>query len=122
MHVSRTDAIFNIQRTGLFLTSLQTGRFELLREAMKDRLHQPMRQALIPGLSEILSIPTRDGFYGVALSGAGPSILALVDSRDSRFEREVGNSIAEIFRSYGIQSAAMALEIDNEGCTVEGSL
>jgi Homoserine kinase len=81
-----------------------------------------MRQALIPGLEEILSLPQRDGFYGIALSGAGPSILALVDSGDNRFEDEIGGSIIDIFRNHGIKSSAMALEIDNEGCTVEGSL
>jgi len=120
--VSRQDAIYNVQRTALFLSALTAGRFDFLREAMRDRLHQPMRQALIPGLEEILSLPQRDGFYGIALSGAGPSILALVDSGDNRFEDEIGGSIIDIFRNHGIKSSAMALEIDNEGCTVEGSL
>ena len=120
--VSRQDAIYNIQRTALFLSALSEGRFDLLREAMRDRLHQPMRESLIPGLEEILNLSEQDGFYGVALSGAGPSILALVDSSDKRFEEEIGSSIIEIFQRHGIKSAAMALEIDNEGCTVEGSL
>ena len=120
--VSRQDAIFNIQRASLFVSALQQRRFDFLREAMRDRLHQPMRQQLIPGLEEILTLTAMDGFYGVALSGAGPSILALVDSRKDGIDKEIGDLIVSVFARHQIKSTWMALEIDEEGATVEGSL
>lgn len=61
---------------------------------MQDRIHQPYRQTLIPGLTEVvesMSPKTQPGFLGVCLSGAGPTILALATSN---FE-EIANQIIE---------------------------
>ena len=74
---SRSDAVFNLRRTSLFTAAVAQNRFELFAEAMKDRLHQPRRESLVPGLSEALALPEMKGLLGVALSGAGPSIIAL---------------------------------------------
>lgn len=73
--VSREDAVFNLQRVALLLQSLQTGQFALLREALQDRIHQPFRQALVPGLERALGLEHPD-LLGVCLSGAGPSVVA----------------------------------------------
>jgi homoserine kinase len=70
------DAVFNLQRAVMFLRALETGQFERLREAMRDRWHQPFRQPLVPGLAEAMAME-HPGLLGVCLSGAGPSILAL---------------------------------------------
>lgn len=74
--VSREDAVFNLQRVALLLQAVHSGDFALLREALRDRLHQPFRQKLVPGLERLLSLEHPD-LLGLCLSGAGPSIVAL---------------------------------------------
>jgi homoserine kinase len=75
-HVSHEDAIYNLQRVALFLQAVQGGDYSLLREALHDRLHQPFRKNLVPGLQDLLALEHPD-LLGVCLSGAGPSIVAL---------------------------------------------
>ena len=75
--VSRHDAIHNVQRTALLLQALAQGRLDLLREAFADRLHQPYRLPLVPGLAEVLALEA-PGMLGAFLSGAGPSVAVCV--------------------------------------------
>ncbi|HEY7499481.1 MAG TPA: homoserine kinase [Vicinamibacterales bacterium] len=70
------DAIFNLQRALLFVRALESGRYDDVREAMKDRWHQPARAALVPGLAEAMALDD-SSILGVCLSGAGPSVVAL---------------------------------------------
>jgi homoserine kinase len=74
--VPLTDAIFNLQRALLLVHALRSGRYDDLREAMKDRWHQPARAPLVPGLDEAMAFDD-PAVLGVCLSGAGPSIVAL---------------------------------------------
>jgi homoserine kinase len=74
--ISLKDAIFNVQRTAVLLQAIQAGRYEVLREALRDRLHQPYRTPLVPGLEQALAFAD-PALLGVFLSGAGPSIAAL---------------------------------------------
>lgn len=72
---------------------------ELIHLAMQDKIHQPYRQTLIPGLTEIvesMSPKTQPGLLGVCLSGAGPTILALATSH---FE-EIADSIIKKLQQY----------------------
>jgi len=75
--VSRADAVHNVQRTALLLQAIHTGSLDALAAALDDRLHQPYRAALVPGLADALTYrhPT---VLGAFLSGAGPSIGAFV--------------------------------------------
>lgn len=75
--ITRADAVSNLSRSALVVLALMTGEFELLREAMVDRLHQPYRAALFPHLPAMIEAAVRGGAYGACLSGAGPSVLAL---------------------------------------------
>ena len=110
----RVDAVHNLQRTALFTSALAQRRYELLWEAMRDRLHQPQLEALVPGLAEALALQKMKGLLGIALSGAGPSIVALVDDN----EDEIGAHIARCFSKHQIESTVRTLEADNEGCRV----
>jgi homoserine kinase len=74
--VSRQDAIFNAARLGLLVRALETADYDKLRIAMQDRLHQPYRLPLVPGLAEAFGAAYAAGAAGVALSGAGPSLIA----------------------------------------------
>ena len=109
--VSRAHAVHNLQRTALFTAAIAGERYELLWDAMQDQLHQPQRESLVPGLKDALALPRMPGLLGVALSGAGPSILALVTDHDE----EIGARIASCFESHKIESTTRTLKVDNQG-------
>jgi homoserine kinase len=73
--VSLRDAVFNLQRALLLVRALDTGRYGDIREALRDRWHQPTRQAFVPGLEQALALD-HPAVLGVCLSGSGPSIAA----------------------------------------------
>jgi len=73
----RSDAVANIQATGLLVSAFALGRADLLQAAMRDRLHQPYREEACPLLPRLLPLAGSEGVYGVALSGAGPSVLLI---------------------------------------------
>jgi homoserine kinase len=77
--VSLKDAVYNLNRTALLVAALAQGRVDLLAVATQDRLHQPYRASLVPGLRSVFQAALDAGAKGVALSGAGPSVLAFVD-------------------------------------------
>ncbi|KAL0581397.1 Trihydroxynaphthalene reductase [Marasmius crinis-equi] len=109
---SRKDLIFNLQRLAVLTTALAQSPPDpdLIYEAMKDRIHQPYRKALIPGLPEVTSqiLPsTHPGLLGICLSGAGPTILALATEG---FEA-IAEDARKIFRSKGIEVDWKLLEV-----------
>ncbi|MBI3933535.1 MAG: homoserine kinase [Acidobacteria bacterium] len=112
---SRRDAVFNVQRVALFLATLQGGGGDLLKEAMRDRLHQPYRAPLIPGFSEALKLENIPGLLGIALSGAGPSIVVFCQGDTGA----AGKAVGDCFRRKGIAAEAMPLPIDTAGLVVE---
>jgi homoserine kinase len=81
---SRADAVTNIQNSMLLLTAFTQGRHDLLALALEDRMHQPYRAALCPLLPALQELKGKEGILGVALSGAGPSVLIFLDPRASR--------------------------------------
>lgn len=105
------DAVHNVQRAALFVAALEERRYDLLWEAMQDRLHQVHRQALIPGLEDILAIPRMPGLLGVALSGAGPSVIALATAHFDAVAAE----IARRFARHGVESSCRTFEVAQEG-------
>ena len=76
---ARQDAVANIQRTALLTAAFALARPDLLATAMQDTIHQPYRAEACPLLPRLLPLAGQYGIYGAALSGAGPSILFLVD-------------------------------------------
>jgi len=80
---SRADAVTNIQNSMLLLAAFAEGRPDLLTAALDDRIHQPYRAALCPLLPCLQELSGKDGILGVALSGAGPSVLMFLDPRAS---------------------------------------
>ncbi|MCU1223884.1 MAG: homoserine kinase [Edaphobacter sp.] len=77
---SRADAVANIQATALLVSAFALNRGDLLRTAMQDRIHQPYRSEACPLLPRLLPLAQTPDFLGVALSGAGPSVLLIADS------------------------------------------
>ncbi|MDE3188553.1 MAG: homoserine kinase [Acidobacteriota bacterium] len=80
---SRSDAVMNIQAVSLLGLAFAQGRGDLLRLAMKDRLHQPYRAPICPLLPPLLPLAGREGILGAALSGAGPAVLVIVGGEKS---------------------------------------
>lgn len=76
---SRADAVANVQNTALLVSAFALNRGDLLRTAMQDRIHQPYRMEACPLLPRLLSLNGTPGVLGVALSGAGPSVLVIAD-------------------------------------------
>jgi homoserine kinase len=84
--ISRKDAVFNLQRVLSLVHALQNGEYDRLREALRDRWHQPARAALVPHLGAVLAINDPD-VLGAYLSGAGPSVAVLARRDFARVER-----------------------------------
>jgi homoserine kinase len=80
---SRSDTVANIQSVSLLGMAFAEGRGDLLRVAMKDRIHQPYRAAICPQLTPLLPLAGDNGILGVALSGAGPAVLVIAGSEGS---------------------------------------
>ena len=85
-HYSREDAVANIQATALLVAAFAQGRGNLLRAAMQDRLHQPYRRQACPLLPLLLPLTENAPFLGVALSGAGPSVLLIAETPDPKLD------------------------------------
>jgi homoserine kinase len=109
--LERADAVYNLQRVGLFSAAIEAGAYHLLWDAMQDRVHQRYRQPLVPGLTEALATRPQPGLVGLALSGSGPSVVALAIDR---FD-EIGEAIASSFRSQNMPATVRVLEVDREG-------
>ncbi len=109
--VDHDDAVHNVQRSALFLGALDAKRYDLLWDAMQDRLHQSYRQALIPGLAAALQMPRMPGLLGIALSGAGPSVIALATDHFA----EIGKAMASHFARNGQAASIRNLAVAQEG-------
>lgn len=116
---TRADVVFNLQRIALLPSAL--GRSppdaDQIYLAMQDKVHQPYRKGLIPGLPEILQSVTpksHPGLCGICLSGAGPTILALATEN---FDR-IAEVILDMFAKKDIKCRWELLEPAEEGTTV----
>lgn len=78
---ARKDVTFNMQRVTLLTYALGQSPPQpaMIYEAMMDKIHQPYRQSLVPGLEQLRTLTPEctPGLLGICLSGAGPSILIL---------------------------------------------
>jgi len=110
----RRDVVFNVQRAALLAASLASGDLSVLRVATADRIHQPYRAPLVPGFDEMLAFEL-PGLLAVALSGAGPSVVALVGGNQDA----IGEAMQAAFAREGIDSDVFHLGISTKGATVE---
>lgn len=107
---SREDTTFNVQRASLLIAALATGDTSAFPTALDDRMHQPFRAQLVPGLSEILRLRA-PGLLGCTLSGAGPGVLVF-------FERgceKVCDLVRQVFAMNGCTTEIIATGVSREG-------
>lgn len=116
--ITVADAVYNISRTSLLTAALATGRLDLISRAMQDRLHQPYRAPLVPGMEKLLAEAPQHGALGIALSGAGPTLLCLVDRSGSR-KQELELFLKETMQEHGIPSQTRWLSPSGAGVTAE---
>jgi homoserine kinase len=107
---ARTDAVFNIQRAALLAAAFATGDLGALRIAMGDRIHQPYRASALPGVAAALAIDL-PGLRGIALSGAGPSVLALADGELDA----IAAAMRDAFAQHGVACETIVLALSESG-------
>ncbi len=110
--ISLADAIFNCAHLGLLTQALATGSREWLIEALQDKLHQPYRTPLIPALASVRETAMQAGAYGLVISGAGPTLLAIAPQEQTT---SVGQAMHQAWLSAGINSQWQTLSIDRQG-------
>lgn len=113
--IPHKDAVFNLSRAALFSASLLTGKFENLKTAVDDKLHQPYRLPLIPNADMVFNLAYTLDAYAVYMSGAGPTIMAIVDHDNSYFAGKMRFALD----SHGLSDwTVKELEIDNNGTVI----
>lgn len=115
--VLREAAVENVARAMLLAAALEGGRWADLATAMGDRLHQPYRAALIPGLDDVLAAAVAAG-CGAALSGSGSAVLAL--GRRGPSIVAAGAAMQRAWRKRGVSSRVVVLPVDRRGVRVFG--
>jgi len=111
---SKADAIFNVQRAALLIAALATGSTSAFPAALEDRMHQPYRAGLVPGLEEVLKLRA-PGLLGCTLSGAGPSVLVFHE----RGYEQVCDLVRQIFAIHGRSAEILHTEIAEHGYEVQ---
>ncbi len=108
-------AVFNLQRSALLVAALLTKDYKLLKEAVRDRLHQPYRSKLIPGLEEAILVSYKEGALATFLSGAGPTVCSITLER----EEVIGEAVKETLDKFsGYEAEVKVLKAINEGLKV----
>jgi homoserine kinase len=113
---SRADAIFNTAHLGLMIRGLETGNAEWLTAGLTDKIHQPYRQKLIAGYTDVERAVIAAGGYGMVISGAGPTLLAIATV--ARAEA-VATAMAEAWATHNIQVQAQPLQVDLQGAVTK---
>lgn len=109
------DAVFNISRSGLLLWAFMNSDMELLSKVMVDKIHQPYRMPLIPGMDNVCKVAKKNGAFAVALSGAGPSVIAFC--MEERVE-EISRAMKETFQEAGVECTVQNLDSEISGAEI----
>jgi homoserine kinase len=112
---SRADAVFNISHLALLMRGLETGNGQWVKAGLVDRIHQPYRRRLIEGYAEVEQAAVAAGAYGMVISGAGPTLLALVDEGRAN---QVVQAMAAAWQAMGIEPIVQTLQLDLTGAQI----
>ena len=115
---SRADAIFNTAHLGLLVRGLETGNAEWLTAALTDRIHQPYRQQLISGYRDVERAVIAAGGYGMVISGAGPTLLALGTTECAE---GIATAMIQAWAIHDVRVDARSLALDLDGATINPS-
>ena len=114
--ISLKDAAFNARRTAMMIEAIHSKDAELFKLSMQDKLHQPYRTKLVPGLDEIMNnLKHTKGVIGTVLCGAGPSVLIIYNGTNvSEIKEIVSNS----WNYFNVKCNFMNLPIEKEGAVI----
>lgn len=112
--VPHNDAVYNTGHSALLTASLITGKYENIRTAVGDKLHQNYRKRLIPNMDSLFRLCYDNGALGVYLSGAGPTIIAIVDAKDKNFGCTISKVLLDKMKDWKLHM----LSPDNIGACV----
>lgn len=108
------DAVQNVGNTALLIEALREGDFNLLRETLTDRLHEPHRRDSIPAFYEVERAARAAGAIGVTLCGAGPAILAFATANHPA----IADAIQTAFQAAGVASRTWSVGVDSQGVVI----
>jgi len=114
--VPLSDAIFNCAHLGILLQGLGQGHTDWVKLGLQDKLHQPYRQHLIPGMEAVQTQAIEQGALGVVISGAGPTLLAIARPEHAP---SIGVAMVEAWHKAGINATYLVLEVDHRGTVME---
>ena len=110
------DAVFNAKRMAMFIQAVNTHDSELMKYAMQDKLHQPYRMKLVPGLEKIAkNLRHEESVLGCVLSGAGPSILIISLKNDLD---KIHSIVKDTWDDLNIKAEIKTLSVENNGAQV----
>lgn len=114
--VSIKDAVYNLRRSAMFVNALYTKDEELMKLALKDKLHQPYRTKLVPGLNSIMeNLKHTKDVLGCVLSGAGPSIM-IVSKKESL--DEIQETVIKTWDEINVQAEIYTLPLEVSGAQI----
>ena len=110
------DAVYNAQRLGMFIQAVNTKDAELMKIALHDKLHQPYRMKLVPGLEKIIeNLKHEENVLGCVLSGAGPSILII--SQKNNIDR-IHSIVKDTWADLNVKAEVLTLPVEAHGAQI----
>lgn len=114
--VPMKDATFNTRRTAMFVEAVHTKDAELMKLALQDKLHQPYRTKLVPGLQDIMdNLKHEENVIGCVLSGAGPAMLII--SQRNNLDR-IKSIVSDTWADYNVKSDIRTLKVEEKGAQI----
>ena len=111
-----SDAVYNLKHSAMLLHAIETADEELMKLALNDKIHQPYRIKLIPGMAEIMeAFKHEQGILGCVLSGAGPTLLVI--SKDYNTEK-IKTVVKDIWSGFGISSEIKTMQLEEQGAVI----
>ena len=115
--VPMKDAVHNLKRSAMFVEAVHTKDLELMKLALKDKLHEPYREKLVPGMKEIKeNLKHMEGMIGCTLAGAGPSLLVISENKNLEEIKEI---ISNTWNNININSKIQTYSIEETGTVIE---
>lgn len=115
-NVPMQDAIFNAKHLAMLVQAVYTKDEKLMKFALQDRLHQPYREKLVPGMKEIMeAFKHEDGVLGCVLSGAGPTMVVISHKYDLD---KIKSTVKDIWEAQSIKVDVRNLKIEEQGAVI----
>lgn len=111
---TKADCIYNISRVAMLIAAMNNGEVEKLRDATKDKIHQPYRAPLIPDADKIFRYARGLGSKAEVISGSGSTLLAIIDKENKGFDKEMQTFLDTLDNTWQIK----VLEVDTEGAKI----